>query len=319
MTERATAWPCAEVRLRAPAKVNLRLKIEGRRADGYHLLSMLNAKICLWDEIVATPQDGGRIELDVQANHEGSLLPGRAAENLVVRALRAFQAEFGLELGCRIVLRKQIPVGAGLGGGSSDAAAMLRWLGETFKGHCGGAGYWERVNRIASGLGADVPFFMGSTLAWVRGIGERLLSIDSGPIEGREILICLPAARVETKNVFEACRKRTGMMEASKDLRMAEWVQNETLHNWEGLLLIVDNDLEAVSSELVPELAAMLAFLRKQTNFVASMTGSGTAAFALFRGSPKEEAQAFAGLSQVLIDCGYRVWHTHFADSGKPG
>ncbi len=150
--------------LQAPAKINLRLKILGKRADGYHEIETLMQRIGLWDTLRLQPRDRG-VELVCPKNPE---LAG--PENLAVKALDRLSAEIGRPLPFRIHLTKRIPWGAGLGGGSSDAAAVLKgvndWLGRPVS--------LDRLSRLAAQLGSDVPFFLLEQTAWARGRGERL-------------------------------------------------------------------------------------------------------------------------------------------------
>ena len=154
-----------ELSLFAPAKLNLYLSVVGRRPDGYHLLETLMVKIDLADRLVLRP-GGDRIRLEVL----GADLPSGPG-NLVYRAAEAFFLAAGLEPGLDVSLEKKIPTAAGLGGGSSDAAATLLGLNSIF----GRPLSSEQLADLGLGLGADVPFFLGSwSAAWARGIGEKL-------------------------------------------------------------------------------------------------------------------------------------------------
>jgi len=184
--------------IEAPAKVNLYLRIVGRREDGYHLLSSLMQKIALCDtlELVRTQEPGIRLHCSGNDN-----LPGDE-KNIVYRAAELFFCELGNDLaghpGIRIDLRKKIPVAAGLGGGSSDAAAVLVGLDRMFKTDCGQA----RLAKMALRLGADVPLFIYKwPAAWATGIGECL-----SPAEGLKdgwLLLVNPDFPVSTKWVYE--------------------------------------------------------------------------------------------------------------------
>src|SRR5262245_58839436 len=177
-------WP-------APAKLNLFLHVTGRRADGFHDLQTLFQLIDLCDDIAIEVRDDGGIERlagppDVPAESD-----------LVVRAARALQAETGTALGASLSIRKRIPMGGGLGGGSSDAATTLLALNHL----------WnlalppERLAAIGLTLGSDVPVFVHGTSAWAEGRGERLTSVE---LPDRWYTVIHPRVHVATAQVFQA-------------------------------------------------------------------------------------------------------------------
>jgi 4-diphosphocytidyl-2-C-methyl-D-erythritol kinase len=156
--------------LPAPAKLSLCLHVVGRRDDGYHLLQSVFALIDWCDTLHVERRDDGRLR-----RHDlGAPLP---KEDLCLRAARLLQDESGCTLGADLSIDKQVPWGAGLGGGSSDAASTLLALNRLWGLH------WsrERLLALALRLGADVPFFVGGRNAWVEGIGERLTPIELAP------------------------------------------------------------------------------------------------------------------------------------------
>lgn len=174
--------------LPAPAKINLFLHVIGRRADGYHLLQSVFALVDWCDTVHLARRDDGRL----QRHDLGPALP---ADDLCLRAARALQQASGTALGADIHLDKRVPWGAGLGGGSSDAATVLLGLNRLWGLH------WsrERLAALALPLGADVPFFIGGRNAWVEGIGERLQPIDLSP---RRWLLLKPPIAVPTAAIF---------------------------------------------------------------------------------------------------------------------
>ncbi|MBK6727991.1 MAG: 4-(cytidine 5'-diphospho)-2-C-methyl-D-erythritol kinase [Xanthomonadales bacterium] len=180
----SSVWP-------APAKLNLFLHVVGRRADGYHLLQTVFQLIDLCDTLTLAPRADGRIErIDP--------LPGlAAADDLCVRAALALQREAGARAGAAIRLEKRIPIGGGLGGGSSDAATVLVALNEI----------WETglttddLAAIGARLGADVSVFIRGHSAWAEGIGEILQPID---LKARWFLVLAPYVAVATPQVFAA-------------------------------------------------------------------------------------------------------------------
>ena len=159
------AWP-------APAKLNLFLRITGRRADGYHALQTV-FRLLDWGDTVHL-----RRRADVRIVRHGDTLPGLAADDdLVVRAARALKSAANISEGVDIAVEKRIPSGAGLGGGSSDAATVLRALDRLWRLDLGE----DRLAEIGSALGADVPVFVRGRNAWAEGVGDVLQPVDLAP------------------------------------------------------------------------------------------------------------------------------------------
>jgi 4-diphosphocytidyl-2-C-methyl-D-erythritol kinase len=172
----------------APAKLNLFLHVTGRRADGYHLLQSLFVLIDWCDTLHFERREDGRI-----ARHD---LTARLPEDdLCLRAARALQTESGTDLGADISIDKQVPWGAGMGGGSSDAASTMLALNRLWGLN------WPRTRLMALGLklGADVPFFVGGNNAFVEGVGERLTPV---PVAPEWLAVVKPAASIETRAIF---------------------------------------------------------------------------------------------------------------------
>ena len=183
MTPSVAAWP-------APAKLNLMLRVVGRRTDGYHLLQTVFQFVDLCDTLTFTLRDDG-------VGRRTSVLPGVAADDdLVVRAARLLQREAGAMLGADIHVRKRIPLGSGLGGGSSDAATTLVALNHLWQCHLDG----ERLRALGVQLGADVPIFIRGRAAWAEGIGDRLRDVEpAAPV----YLLLVPAVHVDTGKIFQ--------------------------------------------------------------------------------------------------------------------
>ena len=184
MTPAETHWP-------APAKLNLFLHVTGRRVDGYHELQTLFQLIDLCDTIAISVREDGQIERPVGP-------PGVPCEaDLTVQAARALQSATGTRLGASLKVRKRIPQGGGLGGGSSDAATALLALNEVWG--CG-----LSLNELASlalPLGADVPVFVQGSSAWAEGVGERLTPVT---LPGRWYVVIYPGVAVSTREVFQS-------------------------------------------------------------------------------------------------------------------
>ena len=184
MTPAETHWP-------APAKLNLFLHVTGRRADGYHELQTLFQLIDLCDTIAISVREDGRIERPVGPPD----VPCEA--DLTVQAARALQSATGTRLGASLKVRKRIPVGGGLGGGSSDAATTLLALNEVWG--CGLS--LNELVSLARPLGADVPVFVQGSSAWAEGVGERLTPVT---LPGRWYVVIYPGVAVSTREVFQS-------------------------------------------------------------------------------------------------------------------
>jgi 4-diphosphocytidyl-2-C-methyl-D-erythritol kinase len=184
MTPAETHWP-------APAKLNLFLHVTGRRADGYHELQTLFQLIDLCDTIAISVREDGHIERPVGPPE----VPGEA--DLTVRAARALKSATGTRLGATLKVRKRIPVGGGLGGGSSDAATTLLALNEVWG--CGLS--LNELVSLARPLGADVPVFVQGSSAWAEGVGERLTPVT---LPGRWYVVIYPGVAVSTREVFQS-------------------------------------------------------------------------------------------------------------------
>ncbi len=253
-----------------PAKVNLYLRVLGRRADGYHDLLSIMQPLSLADELIISPAPPG-IFLDCDE-------PGipRGSGNLVWRAALEFQRATGRKVGAHMVLRKRIPVAAGLGGGSSDAAAALLAL-NTLAGEPLQA---ASLHNLAGELGADVPFFLGLGPAVARGIGTQLSPLQ---LPAYCYLLLNPGVRVSTRWVYESLDLDS--LKRYKVLEEGEW-DPEQPAAW------VHNDLESVTLKLYPELVRLLETLERLGALARGMCGSGPTLYGLF---PTLEAARRAG------------------------
>lgn len=237
--------------LAAPAKINLFLHVTGRRADGYHLLESVFACIDFADTLTLVARDDGAI---VRTRE----LAGIAAdEDLAVRAARALQAAAGVKHGVAIGVEKRIPQGAGLGGGSSDAASVLLGLNRLWQ-----LG-WPRTRLAALGatLGADVPFFVGGEPAIVRGIGEQVSPVT---LPTQWVALAFPRSHVRTADVFAAAELTRDTASAKIDVFSDGYGRN---------------DLAPVTAARFPAVAESLAALRTAWP-AARMSGSGACVFA---------------------------------------
>jgi 4-diphosphocytidyl-2-C-methyl-D-erythritol kinase len=260
----------------APAKLNLFLHVVGRRSDGYHLLQSLFCLIDRGDTLRFVPREDGRIQ-------RGAALAGVPEEkDLCVRAARLLQEASGCKRGVEIALEKHLPMGGGLGGGSSDAATVLLALNRLWDLN------WprERLQALGLRLGADVPFFIFGRSAFVEGVGEIFQPVDLPPAF---YLVIEPPVSVPTGEIFAA----PNLTRDSKAIKMADFSAGWAA-DWAGLF--GQNDLEPVVCERYPEVARALAWLRQHAE--ARMTGSGACVFAPFAA----EQDARAVLAQMPED-----------------
>jgi 4-diphosphocytidyl-2-C-methyl-D-erythritol kinase len=240
----------------APAKLNLFLHVVGRRADGRHLLQSVFTLIDRSDLVrLQVRPDGG-----IRRVNDVAGVP--SDEDLAVRAARALQAATGTSLGADIEVAKRIPMGAGLGGGSSDAATVLIALNRLWNTRLEEGA----LREVGGGLGADVPFFVFGRSAWVEGIGERLVPVEVPP---RWYVVLRPAVEVPTGVVF-AAPELTRNTEALKMEDFSAQPGDERFHN----------DLEAVVVLRYPVVGEHLRWLGQHAR--ARMTGSGSCVFAAF-------------------------------------
>lgn len=274
----------------APAKVNLFLRVLAREEGGFHQLETLFQRVALGDRITLRSRREPGIALEI----EGADL-GRPEENLAWRAAEAVLSAAGSvgvpdPGGVEIRLEKRIPHGAGLGGGSSDAATVLRGVNHLL----GDPLAPPRLLELATSLGADVPGFLSpspTTLAWGR--GERLLAL--APLPKAPILLALPSFGVPTPEAYRALsegRARAGGGGAPG--RGAALLEPETLATWEGVRRVAENDFEGPVFALHPLLGAVREALTGAGAEPALLSGSGSALFGVFgdAGAARRAAQS---------------------------
>ena len=238
--------------LPAPAKLNLMLHITGRRADGYHELQTLFQFLDYGDELVLRPREDGQIRLLTE-------LPGVDHDsNLIVRAARMLQRESGCALGADIQLTKRLPMGGGIGGGSSDAATTLVGLDHLWNTRLGE----DRLAELGLNLGADVPVFVRGRAAFAEGVGERLQPVD---LPEPWFLVIAPQVSVSTAEIF-----------ADPELtRNTPAITVRSLLAGGG-----HNDCQPVVEKRYPEVRNALSLLNKFVQ--ARMTGTGACVFGSF-------------------------------------
>jgi 4-diphosphocytidyl-2-C-methyl-D-erythritol kinase len=277
-----------EDRLRAPAKVNLFLRVLGRRPDGYHLLDSLLLPISLYDELsigVASARSGRCDPLrDVTVESDCSAAPG-GPTNLAHRAACAFLDAVSLAATVDIRLHKEIPVGSGLGGGSSDAAAVVWGLNRALGSPLGLAD----LAALGAQIGADVPFFVHGRPARVAGIGEQVAPIDlPTPFH---LVVCSNRCPLSTREVYA----RVDLSLTSG--RLASSIQG-FVSGRKPLSEILVNDLEAAVAQINPSVLSVKTALVANGAHGALLTGSGSAVFGIWPDS-KSAIDAAVRLREV--------------------
>jgi 4-diphosphocytidyl-2-C-methyl-D-erythritol kinase len=263
---------------RACAKINLFLRVTGRRGDGYHELDSAFLPVSLADEIRVEIRAADEPSVTVNCN-----LPelARSQNNLAARAARSFMSEFDLVAEVLIDLEKNIPVGAGLGGGSSDAAAILCMMAAA--AHLSDEASASRLHRIALSLGADVPFFLDPRPSRVTGIGERIAVIAGVP--RLPIVIAVPPFEVSTTAIFRAL-KPAGWSGAAPEAHLASIARGDISTE------LTVNDLAATAIAQFPEIRRLKGLLEDSGARAAQMSGSGGAVFGVFDSTEAAESAA---------------------------
>jgi 4-diphosphocytidyl-2-C-methyl-D-erythritol kinase len=255
----------------APAKLNLFLHVVGRRQDGYHLLQTVFRFLDFSDQLSFAVRPDGIVRL------HNPIAGVPEEKDLCVRAAKLLQQKTGTAQGVDIFMQKQIPMGGGLGGGSSDAATTLLALNHLWKVNLNP----EQLLELGLQLGADVPVFIFGQNAFAEGVGEKLAAIELPPAW---YLVLVPPAQVSTAEIF-----------ASRELtRNTIPITIPPFSVWQG-----HNDLELVVCRAYPEVARCLEWLKRLENTtIAAMSGSGACVFAEFA----TERAARAAFEQIPDD-----------------
>lgn len=254
------------MRIEARAKINWTLDITGQRPDGYHLMDMLMQSVTLSDEVILTPAD------DLTLTTGGSPLLVADEKHLALRAARALQRHTGCSKGAAIHVEKRIPVGAGMGGGSADAAAVLAGLNRLW-----GTGLSQaELEAIGLTLGADVPFCLRGGLTRTMGIGEVMEDLPC--LRQYALVVIQPCEGLSTKEIF------TAYHEGVVDFRPDNAAAAAALANGDAAALAaaMANVMQPVSVQRRPEIAQAIQALRDCGAFAAQMTGSGSAVIGAF-------------------------------------
>ena len=268
----------------APAKVNLVLRVGPARADGYHEVDTLMAPLDLADRVT--------VRVGARAGPITCRVPGRpdldGADNLAARAADGFRRRFGVDRGIAIGIEKRIPVVAGLGGGSSDAAAVLRCLARAFAVR-------DRValGELALSIGSDVPFFLAGGAAWAAGRGERLVPAR---VPRLDLLLLYPRDPALAIRAADAYR----WLDAARRDRPVPWPPRRRPYT----LPQTGNDLQPACVARHPELRALLGLLEEAHAATAIMSGSGPTVFGVYqgRGPALRAAQAIESKEGAAAD-----------------
>jgi 4-diphosphocytidyl-2-C-methyl-D-erythritol kinase len=284
------------VKIRAPAKINLSLRVVGQRRDGYHLLDTIMVPVSLYDEIEIRKIPGGKKKaadrlIKVTCGHPS--VP-RGEKNIAYRAARLLMQRAGSEQPVHVHIRKRIPLGAGLGGGSTDAAATLIGLNRLLNLRLSPA----KLEKMALSLGADVPFFIRARPARARGIGERLQPIRK--LTRFWVVIVYPGFPVSTARVFQSfCSTLT-----KPPLNTSILSSLKSLEKLAGLL---HNDLESVTLKRYPRLSLIKARLLHEGAAGGLMSGSGSSVFGVFA----SKDQAARALRRLRKEEGAKAFLVH--------
>lgn len=286
--------------LRAPAKINLFLRVLAREASGYHQLETLFAGLTFSDELgVASAPSSVSLETSGPPT-------GPAENNLAYRAAEAFLADARWPSGAAIELKKRIPPGSGLGGGSSDAAAVLKALNRLHPG----AVPFGRLMEIGGALGADVPFFLSpSPLALAWGRGDRLLPLPA--LDPITVVLAIPPFHVSTPGAFASLaegRKKGGTT------ALSGLVDPGAFSNWETLAALGQNDFEPVVFGLFPECGQLREALAGAGARMVRLTGSGSALFGFF-GDEASASEAILKLAKEFPSVRFLSARTSTADT----
>jgi 4-diphosphocytidyl-2-C-methyl-D-erythritol kinase len=266
----------------APAKINLSLKILGRRSDGFHEIETVITPISLYDEIKVEKRSGKTgivFRCDVPSVPQGD-------DNLVVRAAKAFVAKAKIDAAISIELQKKIPHAAGLGGGSSDAASTLLALNQLFETNLPR----EALSKIAETIGSDIPFFIFQSAALCKGRGELVTPLKLR--QSRSLLLLKPGFAVSTLWAYHH-------WQASREIPRVSYATQE----FGGQTFV--NDLERAAFEKFVFLAELKMWLLKQPEVGAAlMSGSGSATFAVLR----EDAEADRIAERAKAELDPELW-----------
>ncbi len=277
------------IELISPAKINLILRVLYKRTDGFHEIYSVMQTVSLHDRIEWVWRDSAvTLTADV---------PGLSCDedNLIIRAIRSFQCETAIEFGADIQLKKEIPIGGGMGGGSSNAGTVLQFLNR----HFGEPVSIRRLGELAAQLGSDVPFFLHRGTALAEGRGEVITPVQ--PIDRLPLLLINPGFPVPTPMIYRGLNLNLTTPRQPLNIRPASRVDPA----WTALVLDhISNDLEPVVVQQYPVIGEALDWLKKNGARRAIVSGSGGTVFGVFESIEQaEEARSAAEYRFQWVRC----------------
>ncbi|MBI4530849.1 MAG: 4-(cytidine 5'-diphospho)-2-C-methyl-D-erythritol kinase [Candidatus Latescibacteria bacterium] len=279
----------------AYAKINLGLKILGQRPDGYHDILSVMQTVDLYDTLVFTECQNERITIRC----ETSEIP-RGEENLIYQAVLAFQGATSLRRGIDVTLTKRIPVGAGLGGGSADAAATLRGMNRLWNDRFS----LDELRKIAASVGSDVLFLLQPGTAIVEGRGERLRYVTWRG--GNVYLLVYPQLHISTGWAYRVLDGKIALTKVSKYISLVTSLRSFQ-GNWETSLIdSLENDFEEPLGQVYPMISMVKDRLIDAGAVAASLSGSGSTVYGIF--AEERDAEAARG---ALDGCGWDLFVCH--------
>ena len=308
------------VKIETLAKVTLRLEVGSRLPDGYHQVRIALVPVSLRDSLHLKVEEGEGVLLEVEGESGEDVDLGPAEDNLAVRAARSFLAELGRPLRIHLRLIKRIPAGAGLGGGSGNAAGVLvglnRWMGAPLSS--------QALERLATGLGMDVPFFLAARPSWAEGRGERLRPLDVIP--GLALLVACPDFAISTARAYELVTPGVvvpddvvpnnvapngvvpnGVVSNGVVLNSLATREDPPMGTVEDVAAALANHFEAALFPRYPELAEVRERLLDAGALGACLSGSGSALFGLF---PHDQARDEAATA-MAAEAEARRWRLY--------
>lgn len=283
------------LKVSSPAKINLALAIGEKRPDWYHNITSVFQQIDLADELTFVGLDNTN---SIRLTASGLPVP-TGPKNLVVKAARLLQKEFRIAQGARIHLKKRLPLGAGLGGGSSNAAATIKALVKLW----GIKASRKKLTSLAAKLGADVPFFLIGGTAEVSGKGEIIRSLPK--LKKFWLVLAVPQVTINTTWAYQAwdevpkpgSRESKTVEDREKVRRLIKLIRRGgPRYTWEQVSQYLVNSFEAVVLPVFPKIGEIKARLGKLGALAALMTGSGSAVFGIF-GDHNQAARAYRALA----------------------
>ena len=282
-----------KIEQKAYAKINLSLDILGRLENGYHIVKMVMQTIDLYDELVFETQDRDCPSMEITLVSDNGEIPC-GEDNLIVRAVRRMEAKYRIRKDLRITLKKNIPVAAGMAGGSTDAAAALRAVRDLFVPEVSD----EELQKIGVTLGADIPYCVTGGTQLSEGIGEVLTLLPDAPQCG--LVVCKPPVGVSTGEVYKRYDSLETVTHPDIDAQI-EAIRKGDLACMAGHC---GNVLEEVTGAMYPRIGEIERFFEEQGALIAKMSGSGPTVFAIFADKEKARraAEAFEAVNKER-DC----------------